>query len=292
MPNQREIVGELRAEYHALLARDLLRWKRSNKDGSLVANVADTHSKASVAIAAGVYKRLGASQNTLKISEQSVGGVFTKHTLWFVKSVFERLEHLRPGKWVFVEGGSISKYEQYRHLADLADLVKGNPGLQTAVGGDYFIVPDIVIAREPESDEAINKKAALVGKRMKAAALTPLRTANTAQNSSILHASISCKWSIRSDRSQNTRTEALNLIRNRKGGVPHIAAVTFEPTPQRVASWALGTGDLDCTYHAALFELLEAAREADLTESLAFFQMLIDGRRLRDISDLPFDLAI
>ena len=45
-------------------------------------------------------------------------------------------------------------------------------------------------------------------------------------------------------RSQNTRTEDLNLIRNRKGRLPHVVAVTAEPLPMRIASLALGTGDL------------------------------------------------
>ena len=44
----------------------------------------------------------------------------------------------------------------------------------------------------------------------------------------ILHASVSCKWTLRSDRSQNSRTEALNLIRNRKGHLPHIVVVTAD----------------------------------------------------------------
>ncbi|MBD3289238.1 hypothetical protein GF337_10575 [candidate division KSB1 bacterium] len=53
---------------------------------------------------------------------------------------------------------------------------------------------------------------------------------------------ISCKWTIRSDRAKNTRLEALNLIRNRKGKVPHIVAITVEPTSVRISSLALGTG--------------------------------------------------
>ena len=108
----------------------------------------------------------------------------------------------------------------------------------------------------------------------------------------ILHASISCKWTIRSDRSQNTRTEALNLIRNRKGHTPHIAAVTAEPLPTRIASLALGTGDLDCVYHIALPELQDSITELKNEDQLDMLQTLIDGKRLRDISDLPFDLAI
>ncbi len=37
-----------------------------------------------------------------------------------------------------------------------------------------------------------------------------------------------------SDRAQNTRSEALNLIRNRKGRLPHIVVVTEEPSPSRL----------------------------------------------------------
>lgn len=110
----------------------------------------------------------------------------------------------------------------------------------------------------------------------------------------ILHASISAKWTMRSDRAQNSRTEALNLIRNRKGHLPHIVVVTGEPLPSRLASLALGTGDLDCVYHFALYELIDAVKEygiqgrEDIIETL---ENLVDGKRLKDISDLPLDLS-
>ena len=117
---------------------------------------------------------------------------------------------------------------------------------------------------------------------------TPLRRANA--QSDILHASVSCKWTIRSDRSQNARTEGLNLIRNRKGKTPHIVVVVGEPLPGRIASLAYGTGDIDCVYYFALPELTEAAADSDSNSDL--LQTLVAGRRLRDISDLPFDLAI
>jgi hypothetical protein len=107
----------------------------------------------------------------------------------------------------------------------------------------------------------------------------------------ILHASISCKWTIRSDRAQNPRTEALNLVRNRKGHTPHVVLVTAEPLPTRIASIALGTGDLDCVYHFALTELEQAVTEVHNEDQLEMLETLIHGRRLRDISDLPFDLA-
>lgn len=69
------------------------------------------------------------------------------------------------------------------------------------------------------------------------------------------------KYTMRSDRAQNSRTEALNLIRNRKGHLPHIVVVTAEHMPNRLASLALGNGDIDCVYHFALYELIRAVKE-------------------------------
>ena len=108
----------------------------------------------------------------------------------------------------------------------------------------------------------------------------------------MLHASISAKWTIRSDRAQNSRTEALNLIRNRKGHLPHIVVVTGEPLPSRLASLALGTGDIDCVYHFALYELIEAVKSVGDESSNEMLNILINGKRLKDISDLPLDLAV
>lgn len=82
------------------------------------------------------------------------------------------------------------------------------------------------------------------------------------------------------------------MLRNRKGRAPHIVVVTAEPTPSRLASLALGTGALDMVYHFALQELVEAVDELGNDEAKALLVSLIEGQRLRDISDLPLDLAV
>lgn len=71
-----------------------------------------------------------------------------------------------------------------------------------------------------------------------------------------------------------------------------MVSVTAEPLPTRLASLALGTGDLDCVYHFALPELQAAIAGIDNEDQLDMLKTLTEGRRLRDISDLPFDLAI
>lgn len=160
------------------------------------------------------------------------------------------------------------------------------------MGSDYIIKPDIVIGRYPLDDREINAEQVLIDESEEIARHTPLRKCNRPGEVILLHASISCKWTIRSDRAQNTRTEALNLIRNRKGHTPHIVAVTAEPMPTRIASLALGTGDVDCVYHFALPELTKAVEESKNESQKDMLDMLVEGRRLRDIADLPFDLAI
>ncbi len=170
----------------------------------------------------------------------------------------------------------------------LDEAARSNPELAAALGLDYLIKPDIVIIRHPEEDSRINQEQFLVDDGC--ARLTSLRMVNGAKSS--LHASVSCKWTIRSDRSQNARSEALNLVRNRKGRLPHIVVVTAEPTPNRIASIALGTGDIDCVYHFALTELIASVNELGFEDAAETLQTMIEGKRLRDISDLPLDLVI
>jgi hypothetical protein len=171
-------------------------------------------------------------------------------------------------------------------------MLHEKPELAAALGGDYLVTPDIIVGRHPVSDVEVNQVTTIVDRAEPICQFTPLLAANRPRPCLILHASISCKWTMRSDRAQNIRTEGLNLIRNRKGHTPHIAAVTAEPLPTRLASLALGTGDLDCVYHFALPELREAVEKIGGEDQLEMLLGMINGRRLRDISDLPLDLAI
>lgn len=206
---------------------------------------------------------------------------------------FAKLGHLRPGTWDVhqVSGRNrleIAKYAQYAHLVALDRAAKLDPELAAALGSDYTITPDIVVVRDTENDDAINSKLHLIDDTV--STLADLRKQNGGLPT--LHASISCKWTIRSDRAQNARSEALNLIRNRKGRLPHVVVVTAEPTPSRLASIALGTGDIDCVYHFALYELQAAVKALGLDDATDLLAVMVDGKRLKDISDLPLDLAI
>jgi len=276
------MLAKLRTEYHRQICARVL-----SVDASGIPNNADKHSKISVALAKGILKQIDYPLNPIAVSGQTSGKLFEQITARFIEASFRKLAHLRPGEWTFSIGRRVQEFEQYEHLAELEKALSMYKELRTAFG-DYLIKPDIVIGRIPVQDKEINQNQKLIDDNL--VTHSPLRKQNSSKP--ILHASISCKWTIRSDRSQNARTEGLNLIRNRKGNTPHIMIVTAEPYPQRIASLALGTGDIDCVYHIALPELQKAAEELNNEAVLEELDILVMGKRLRDITDLPFDLAI
>lgn len=290
------LISNLRKRFHENLCSSILGYRRT-KEGVLteVPTFADSGGKTSIRISQRLIEKIGIPVCGDPKTDQAAGTLFTAHTLDFVREAFGHMSHIRPGNWHYSSSQGalgIAQFDQYRHLAAIQQLIAGNREIKSALGGDYIIMPDIVIARWAVPDEEINRSELVIDPKAPIAKGTPLRASNYTSAHAILHASISCKWTMRSDRSQNTRTEALNLIRNRKGNLPHVVAVMFEPLPSRLSSLALGAGDLDCVYHGALYELIAAVKESDREEQLETLETLVEGRRLRDISDLPFDLAI
>ncbi len=281
-------LSDLRRQYHTQLCEKIIRL--SDKGKNEYPNFADRDNVSSRTIAWGIIRRMGYIANYQVMSGQTAGKLFEALTKDFLAAAFALLHHLRPGQWYYSTEEPISAFAQYEHLTQLEKLVEQNNDLATALGRDYIVHPDIVIGRRPVTDADINQYRQLISPEDEIARLTPLREGNDTHAAYILHASISCKWTLRSDRGQNARTEALNLIRNRKGHTPHIVAVTAEPLPTRIASLALGTGDLDCVYHVALPELQAAIVETNNVDQMDMLTTLVDGKRLRDISDLPFDL--
>ncbi|MBZ0129968.1 MAG: hypothetical protein K8F59_12720 [Rhodobacteraceae bacterium] len=253
-----------------------------------VPSIADVSNKASREIATALVAKVGTSQiHRQKQAGQTAGAMFETACQSFIAACLEQLAHLRPGAFTVEKGQAISQFDQYAHLDALRALADASRELKTHLGNDYLIKPDVVVVRAPEPDAIINANIVLVDHAV--ARNTALRAANGAR--ATLHASISCKLTIRSDRVQNTRSEALNLVRNRKGRLPHIVAITAEPLPSRIAAIALGTGDMDCVYHFALPELVATLQEQE-RETLELVETMIDGQRLRDIADLPLDLVV
>lgn len=277
-----------RKKYHkALLEKGVL---TIDKDG--VPSNADKSSKLSITIANGIAQALMA-ETAEKAVGQTAGAKFELVNMEFLEATFPKLQNLRPGNWHIVELGNrnsikTSSFVQYEHLEYLSELTEKNAKLAASMGNDYMVAPDVVIYQDAIEDSEINKNLLIVDSTTSKMAYIRKETGGLP----ILHASISAKWTMRSDRAQNSRTEALGLIRNRKGHLPHIVVVTGEPMPGRLASLALGTGDIDCMYHFALYELIEAVEKSGAEDSKELLDVLIKGKRLKDISDLPLDLVV
>lgn len=281
------LTAKARKKYHASLLQSVL---TVNSQG--VPSNADKDSKLSVRIAKGIAELLE-SEAGERLAGQTSGSEFEAINAEFIRDTFLGLNHIRPGHWEIKKIGNrnrmvIAGFEQYAHLTALDEASKNNPELAAALGNDYTITPDIIIVQNLLQDAELNKDEPIVDQNVSRRAA--IRAINGGKP--LLHASISSKWTIRSDRSQNSRSEALNLIRNRKGHLPHIVVVTAEPLPSRLASIALGTGDIDCVYHFALDELKQSVEMANAEDALEMLNIMIDGKRLKDISDLPLDLAI
>lgn len=282
------LIAEARKKYHeALLGNGVL---TIDKNG--VASNADSSSKLSIAIAKGIADRLMVETHEKSVGQTS-GAKFEQINMEFLEDTFPKLQNLRPGEWKIIKLGNrnsikTSSFAQYEHLEYLSRLMDYDAKLQTIMGNDYIVAPDVVIYRELVPDAEINKNEVVVDD--KTCKQADIRESNGGKP--ILHASVSAKWTMRSDRAQNSRTEALGLIRNRKGKLPHIVVVTGEPLPSRLASLAMGTGDIDCMYHFALYELIEAVKDTGAEDAIEMLNSLVEGKRLKDISDLPLDLCV
>lgn len=294
MPSSQDTA--LIARERAWLHSEIIRTGTLAINSNGIATNADKGNKPSREIATLLAKKL-MSETRERQAGQTSGSNFEILLAEFVDRTFPKLQHVRPGWWEVIQLGNCSamktsSFVQYEHLEYLQELTNANARLKTILGNDYMVAPDVVVYRHPVSDVDLNGPFCVVDDDV--STMTELRKSNNEKP--LLLASISAKWTMRSDRAQNSRTEALNLIRNRKGQTPHIVVVTGEPLPSRIASLALGTGDIDCMYHFALYELVEAVHEygnangrEDIIEQL---DTLISGRRLKDISDLPLDLCL
>jgi len=222
-------------------------------------NTADGDSSQSVAIAGAVLDILG-------INGPAEGG--NKAGAALEVGVFEFMRDELPKRdpsraWHVGRGGQISQYRQYAHLARVDELVRADAALRVELGTDYLISPDVTVSFPHGA----------VGQ-------LPL-----------LHAAISCKFSIRSDRVQNIRHESIGMIRHRRGRQPHIVAVTSEPLPSRLAAICRGTGEVDAVYHVCLPELQQAVSSAGNTEQQSHLDEVVGQQRLFDLAELAVHLT-
>jgi hypothetical protein len=238
----------------APFATSLLGWKPSGKnklDWPLVPNFADVDSAESLRIAAGILDQLAVCRDQASPVPKDPGGPLEEAVADHLTRGLFRLQ--RDRGWKVTRGSVITRFDQYAHLSQVHALVGANPELRITVGTDYLIKPDVTVA---------------------------LRGVRTASGLPHLHAAISCKWTIRSDRVQNIRHECLQMIRHRRGRQPHLVTVTAEPLPSRLASIARGTGEVDAVYHVAFDAMAASVAEHANPEQADAWREVTGQRRV------------
>lgn len=241
---------------------DLLGWTELSARSPSKPNMADGDSPTSMAIAREMLGALGITHEIPHVG-QTAGRRLEEEVEKHLAEALPATLGVAPLE--VSRRAPITEYSQYRHLAKLKQLIKEDETmtLRASIGTDYVIRPDVTVGLELRESE-----------------------------SPYLHAAIPCKWTLRSDRAQNVRHEAVILIRHRRGRLPHITPVTAEPMPTRLASLARGTAEVDAVYHVALDELRAACEEAGTDEQVEVLDELVAHDRLRDLSTLVPTLSI
>lgn len=229
----------------------------------LAPNIADVGSIESLRLAGEAYRILGIE----RVSNESLADTDTGSSLEILVSndldaQLGALDESR--KWQVRRGGLASTFAQFQHLAELQRLLDEQPTLRATVGHDYQVKTDVYVG------------------------LPDPRPGGRP----FLHAAISCKWTIRSDRVQNVRHEFNTLVKSRRGRLPHLVLVTAEPLPSRVISIARGTGEVDAVYHLLFDEISSAVASTASDRQLQDWEEMLSQGRLRPYHALAQDLTL
>ncbi len=195
----------------------------------------------------------------------------TRLELGLRQDIENSLRALDPERgWEVSRGGGVSRFAQYAHLQRLQELFEAEPLLKAALGRDYQVATDVLVGVPNPWDDG---------------------------PSHVLHAAVSSKLTIRSDRVQNIRFEFGTLVRNRKGRAPHLVVVTAEPLPSRLLSIARGTGEIDAVYHLLFGEMSEAlstlcGEDSYMRRQADDWTEMVDTRRIRPYDELAEVLAL
>ncbi|WP_319469671.1 NgoMIV family type II restriction endonuclease [uncultured Pseudodesulfovibrio sp.] len=244
---------------------------------------------------------------------QTCGKAFEYLVKHFIEESFvKHLNFLRPGSYTVLLDKDLKDFEQYKHLRDFDEVLAFIPpeakslrDRLEAAFSSYAVSPDILVLAEKNDRDQVNEKWEDQSGIKRGYPLisdtdaphTNLLKKAEDENLPNVHAIVSIKWTMRSDRAQNARTEGVFSAQERRGKAPHFVVVTGEPRPSRIRSLALGS-DIDCVYHAFLPELMQAietvnpGKKGKFVESeRRWLETMLEMNRLRDISTFLLTLC-
>ena len=283
------MLNVIRKEYHKAVCSELISYREDSDALSFI----DEATAMSGELTRQMISKLSCAIGTRKLPPDTIGQRFAELTRTFIGQSLSVLGRPIIGEWIVSTTGvhmAVDAFGRHTTVADVQRVLVADPRLRIELNHYCVIAPDIIVARRVHHRDltSLGPELACEERNIQPGTVSH----RDAIYNYLLHAVISCHWTVRGPPDERRSVDVLNLFHNRRGSTPHIMAVTFEPLPARLASLALGTGDLDCMYHVALHELLEAIDEVGSSDHKEAIQSLVQGRRLRDISDLPLDLAV
>lgn len=279
-------IRKARCVFHEHICRDILRIDRKG-----LATNADPTNSLSKEIACSLAIRLGAKCGR-RPAARGVINHFERICAEFVTRTTRALSMILPMALAVARTNALDseniEASGHPNLKQLAHLLLQRPLPKLLFNRGNFITPAILVfSLSPARDQfsglmrpASEGHTGFAYSRRKPLGLPHLR------------ASISCIWSMQSRMPQKLRPTEPDGGNDPGNGPHHFGLITAEPLPSRLVLAASRPSDVNCVYHIALHELADAIEalkgHEDSRETLA---MLIEGKRLRDISDLPLDLA-
>jgi hypothetical protein len=277
-------------------------------------NTSDAGSDGSVKLGKLFFEAMGISTDAALPEEREGKKVGELMTLLLSADLKSALGEKAPHLIVDPEK-AFSEFEQFTHLGAVREL-RGNLGQEVAqavnelerysarAGLDEEVLDKVVghLSKIREQIDLADQRRRELLNLMGEESLLKLdvtvsrnlpNSADEATQRRHLVAGFSLKWTLRTDRAQDCRSQGAKMAALRRGRMPHFAAVTMEPRPSMLAILGRGSGDVDCVYHLHLPALCDAIDEycsgtkhKATLEMRDTFRRLLDQRRVRDYDEL------
>ena len=249
-----------------------------------------------------LFEKLGVPET--KVSSAKTGEALTRAVFANLREV---VDSGRP-EVTIASDCTIAEFNQFRHVGVVQELAKlpihdyerAWSALKETIERDS--VKERAASRRKKVskvEELADQIGAQIQQVVRAAGTEPvlgldIGLAEAVSNSlPFLDIALSLKWTLRTDRAQDCRSQGQKLSALRRGETPHFAVVTMEPRPYMLNLLGGGSGDIDCVYHLALPELIATVEDYDSARgdkrwrgSRDTFRRLVDQGRVRDYSDL------
>jgi hypothetical protein len=291
----------------APFAKDLCKYRKKNGKP----NTSDAHDALSVEVGEVLFDILGVSRvRDTDDEDEPTGGVLAAAVTGDLGKRFP----LDSGGVAVRPEQKLYNFDQYRHVGAVRDVKPGRSKefnaawrrltryvlKQPTRPAEVRRVEEMIAAVEASVDAAdavLRKLLDEIGEESLLGLDLTVARQGCDDRLPALEVGLSLKWSLRTDRAQDCRSQGAKMSALRRGRMPHFAVVTMEPRPYMLNLLGGGSGDVDCVYHLDLAALQTAvddvySKTPKRRKGRDQFHRLVDQRRIRDYDDLVSEIEM